>query len=244
MMESKVNNSESICKLKNLIREKYQRDLVLKSLVLMPELNNTETRVVDGNLIVPIWVQNRYFATAEICNVSDFTEQEIETITSLIKLILEPTFLGWYFDHLNNNTSVSKLSNPMQCLFIEGKNSYEITKAASRAHDLSSNWAYLQFKDVVNSNTTIEEIWAMGRITLFVDDILSLSPHQKLLMLNLLRYSHFEDGPFLILGSIVSLEELEFENLIPKDLIAFFKQQKKNSFSNIFPGVLSLLDGQ
>jgi hypothetical protein len=109
-MFNQVMDSDSVRKLKELINDRFQRDLSIQS-ILPVDLNkerSEEYRIIDGDLVIPIWVQNRFFATAKIPRVSEFTDSEREAINQLVKLILEPTFYGWYLGQIADNAEAMK----------------------------------------------------------------------------------------------------------------------------------------
>ncbi len=258
-MFNHVLQSETVRKLKTLINERFQRDLLIQSMLPVDsqEMDGLEFKVISGDLVIPIWVQNRYFATAKVPKISGFSGVEQEAITSLVKLILEPTFYGWYLGQLADNAraavkydvmmpmrpvvllsesqslsasaeAVDTASLISNYLFLESKNPHEVLKAAAQIHDLTSNWASVRFNDIATETTSVDEILAMGNITLVIEDILNLSPVQRLLILQLLRNPRKTEGPFIMLGSSSALEDLEADDMIPKDLAVLFKNQRLN----------------
>jgi hypothetical protein len=117
-----ILNSVAVGKLKGIVKSRYGRDLTLNFMQEVSSLNIEEDTFLlsRGDLHVPIKVDSKFFATAVVERGAALESEEQETLSDLIRLMLEPEFLGWYTNqmiHNSHQTSVQANSNQVISIF-------------------------------------------------------------------------------------------------------------------------------
>lgn len=119
------------------------------------------------------------------------------------------------FSNINDRRWVLRLD----CL-IESPYVSEIHKMALELHLQSRRYAFIEHRDLsAESKTSVPDLLAMGAITLFVSDIMTLSPAEQLTLLDLTQQDT-PTRPLLMVGSTLPYSELCGEPGLNLDLLA------------------------
>jgi hypothetical protein len=178
-----------------------------------------------GNLLIPILLKDHFLGLATIPEASDIKETEVGTLVDMVRLVLEPTLHHWYLetqpqDAINFDFQAGPrlqregvqhevgLGNLARGAFLQSQNPYAIPRWALTIHDSLGRWAFLHFTDLGKNLRTVEEIRALGAVTLLIDDLALLSPPQEKLIAEFLASSNPEIEPLILIGSNSSLTEV------------------------------------
>lgn len=250
-------------KLKGIVKSRYGKDFALS---FMQEVSSLDLNLKEdafllsrGDLHVPIQVDSKFFATAVVKSGAALETKDKETVSQLIRLMLEPEFLTWYTEQMIHNLkqSHSQESEKIISIFepfhlvesldeklavtepkglhdeskltstnvicVQTPNPNLIPRIANEIHSASKHWAFLKFSDIAAEMKSVEDIRVLGNLTLWIEDILQLSPEQQTLIHQFVSNSSPASEPLLVIGSSSSLESLEAQNMIHRGLVKILK---------------------
>lgn len=239
-----ILNSAAMGKLKGILQTRYGKGLRVS---FMQEVSTLEVEedsflLYRGDLHIPIQVNDKYLATAIVEQGADLGETEIETVSQLVRLFLEPEVFNWYVEQASHNskTEITKdvvslfepfqmrpektgtqITNNIVCL--QAENPALIPRLAHNIHELSQRWAYLSFSDIQSQIQKPEDFKALGALTLLIDDILLLSPDMQSLLYQAVSNSKPSEEPLFIIGCTSNLESLEAQGMIHSGLAKVMK---------------------
>lgn len=138
--------------------------------------------------------------------------------------------------------------NPVKsALFISGYDYSKMRDLAVDVHGLLNRNSFIPYSVLDFKNSFMEEMAELGKITIFIPEIIDLPAFEIDEIINYLSKNTQSSCPFIIISSQKSLENLQAEELIPLELIEifkrfhlelnekFFESQKTTSFWNLNP---------
>jgi len=242
-MIADIQSSDSMGALKKILVQRFdkQLDLVFLSDVLRVASSDQDYLESQGNLEIPIFLNQQYFFTARIKQAAQLPTEDKKAISDLVRLTIEPTAYKVYQTqslaeqktYFTQPLSVvtNKFYSPQYLTFICSR-SEQLKKLADLTHQISDNWAFLQYKDVVDQIESIDDFANLGGVTLFVQDIKSVSHSQLKLVTEALKakYMHSE-LPLFVFGSETDLIELYNQKYIDIDQFDILSNQVLNALS-------------
>ena len=120
-MQTTLDNS--FLKLKQMLADRYGKDLHIRQLMDLAELGTPEedafTRGRD--LHIPISVKGSILGTAVIPKADDLTSEKRQGVTQLVRMVLEPALYKWYLDQKESNlVEISKAGLTLENVILFG----------------------------------------------------------------------------------------------------------------------------
>ena len=130
--------------------------------------------------------------------------------------IFTPHDLTQYIDNESEEDELpwedSGLHQHLICL--EAKNPNLIPRFAYEIHDVSQRWAYLKYSDIQNQVASVDDLLALGNMTLLIEDVLQLSPAHREIISSYIDRQTTAERPLLIIGTASHIESLEEQGLL------------------------------
>lgn len=110
-------------------------------------------------------------------------------------------------------------------LFLTGGDYSQTRAIANEIHSLLNRNAFIPYSVLeMNSPRFSENLPALGKISIFVPEILDLSPAESKEIFNFIKNHSHRDHPFFIISSQRSFDEISKEELLDPEFIAALKQ--------------------
>lgn len=247
-MVKNILESAAVGKLKDILKDRYGKNLRVQFMQEVSSLTIEEDTFLlsRGDLHVPIQVNDKFFATAVVEDGADLKDDERELVSQLVRLFIEPEVFNWYIDQTTNNlkssgapdnvVSLHSKESPTlsqdrpaaatNVLCLQTNNPNLIPRMARNIHDISERWAYLKFSDVEGELKSVEDFKSLGPMTLFIEDILQLSPEKQDLLLSYLSDSIPSQEPLVIVGASTPVEDLEHQEMVSSSLGKILKAHR------------------
>jgi len=236
----------ALVKLKQLLSSRYGKGLELRRLMDLSKLQIGSEPMVQGNdLYIPIIVQEQFLGTAIIPHGWELCEDKKKSVTQLVRMVLEPKLYHDFLERKETNLkSIATLNFSTQnlnlfaedlekddesvleeknlitsILHLQGHDNSMIKKVALQIHDFSARWAFVPFEDVCKDLHSAMDICNLGGMTLFVENMESLSEEHQALLVEYTKSPRSLVEPLILTSSNLSLEKLK-SKLANADLIA------------------------
>lgn len=145
-MWSQQLDQASIVRLKQMISRRYGKGLEVRQLMEVSEDAMSSDYYLKGHkLFIPIRYQSDYLGMAVLSDANDLVEDEIQNISHLARLVLEPTLYSWYLNRKEENLKNNAAGSPMadiQPVFIEPHIENNSPQHFVDDHSFFSNDAY------------------------------------------------------------------------------------------------------
>lgn len=100
-------------------------------------------------------------------------------------------------------------------IHLEGKNLLLVKKAAFQLHEMTHRWAFVPFADIRSQVQSVLDISKMGAMTIFVEEVLSLSTEDQSLLVEFMSSPRSDSEPLIITSSRLSMEEIRSSDIHP-----------------------------
>ncbi len=215
-MVTDILKTPSIQRLAGILQSRYGKSLEVRFIVDAAAGNwaASQYSVAQGNLYVPISVQDTFLGLAKIPSVDDLAATSVAAIADVVKLVLEPALYRRYLDHrfdiLTNENQVEVGSAPPptavgskapKAVLLHSRNPNMTTNMAFTLHEETGRWAFLRYSDMNNDFGNSGSLEALGRATIFIEDVLQISPAQWGLLKTFLLNSNPDFHPLILLGT-------------------------------------------
>lgn len=229
-MIEQIMGSKSVTRLKSLIESRYGKKMAVQTMADITALTRNEMTYyqVGTDLKIPITNETRYLATAVIEDGSMMKPDEKMSVGHLVKMVLEPLFYDFYLERQReNSTMLTEWALPNmevadefsgQLITLQATNPALIPKIAMELHDLKQKWAFLRFSDIAKNIDTVADLIGLGDITLLIEDVLTLNPAQRELLIKYSQSVHIGSQPLLLIGVTSKLSELVKNEMIDKQM--------------------------
>lgn len=221
----------SVRKLQGLLQSRYGKGLELRYLVSTKEQND-DAHVDSGDLLVPIHMHGMFLGQARVPGVHDLPKTSIEAITEVVRLILEPALYRRFLETNPIESGQTKTFGEIQAVSDEktkedlepkavllfSKNPARVERFAINLHETTERWAMLRYSDM-GSFGEISDLKALGQATIFVEDLLQLSPQELEVLATYLHQCRPAKHPLVIIGSTRSLDEIQGSGHCPQDVM-------------------------
>lgn len=123
------------------------------------------------------------------------------------------------FTILSSPSSEYSESFDFPCL-IESSNSTDIFKMALEVHQTAARFVFLPFRDLeAGIEKSIESLAKIGQVTIFIDEIKSLSHEQQTSWLDFLKQRVPHEHPQIIVGSTTPYGQLKKDSAINQEFL-------------------------
>ena len=225
----------ALVKLKQLLSSRYGKGLELRRLMDLSKLKVGSEPIVQGNdLYIPIVVQEQFLGTAIIPHGWELCEDKKKSVTQLVRMVLEPKLYNEFLERRETNlasiesfnfstSNLSLFAEELQddevefqeektlitsLLHLQGHDYSLIKKVALQIHDFSARWAFVPFEDVSKDLNSAMDICNLGAMTLFVENVESLSAEHQALLAEYTKSPRSLTEPLLLTSSTFSMEAL------------------------------------
>lgn len=233
-MTMDILQTASVQRLQGLLKHRYGKGLEVRFLVDATQWNSSGVTVSSGDLFIPIVQEGMFLGLAKVPSVHDLPSTSIEAITEVVRLILEPALYRRYLDGQPTMGEVdgeseqihSEPANQEQspkAVLLYSTNPQRIQKVAVNLHETTERWAMLRYSDMKRFGS-VEEIQGLGRATIFVEDLLQLSPDELNVLSEFLKVSDTRIEPMILVGSTRTLHEINNSGDYPETLTTEFSR--------------------
>lgn len=222
-MSGDILETTSVQRLQGLLKQRYGKGLELRYMVNTTDWNSWGARVASGDLFIPIHLHGTFLGLAKVPSVQDLPSASIDAITEVVRLILEPALYRRFLDRSETGATAVGESEQIQlvreaqaktvdslaakAILLHSMNPYRIQKVAMQLHETAERWAMLRFSDM-KSFGSVTEIKALGKATIFVEDLLLVSPEELQILNNYLQDCDPDSDPLIVVGSTRHLNEI------------------------------------
>lgn len=240
----------ALIKLKQLLSSRYGKGLELRRLMDLSKLRIDSEPVIQGNdLYIPIVVQEQFLGTAVIPHGWELCEDKKKSVTQLVRMVLEPKLYSEYLERRETNLQslesttfstdnvslfaddediageviVEQKNLITSLLHLQGHDNSLIKKVALQIHEFSTRWAFVPFEDVSKEIRSVMDICNLGGMTLFVENVESLSEEHQTLLAEYSKSPRSLGEPLVLTSSNLSLEKLS-SRLVNQALLEEIKE--------------------
>lgn len=242
-----IANDSAWKKTFQLIEEKYGKSLQFRSLKLM---NNQSKMAYDhgDDFVIPLSLKNYELGDVIISRGSFLDDQQKAEVVDLIKFLVEPQIYNQHLKTIESNMLSQKTieiveKDKVVSLFPEFEDTKTTlskvihlkallestrTKVAFKIHEMSGRNLMVRLSDISNSMTSVDDLISLSDTTIFIEDIESVSGSMMQILESFLQKSaesEIETGPLLLVGSNLSMEEIETKSWsqdLKDDLLGFY----------------------
>lgn len=226
-MVQNILETPSIQRLSNLLRSRYGKGLEINFLIDTASnvWDMSEYSISSGDLYIPISQKESFLGMAKVPNIKDLPNSSVQAIAEIVKLILEPALyrklLEAKLEVAEAQTSIVNRSQSAQAILLCSTNPHLISKASILLHESGNRWALLQFADLGSKFGSAEELRGLGKASIFVPDLLQLSPNDVEVLVDFLKNSDAEVHPRIVIGSTRPMSEFQDSDLMDARLQEF-----------------------
>ena len=233
-----------------LIQEKYGKTLQFRSLKLLND-NKRSAYQQGDDFIIPLSLKNFDLGNVIITRGSFLDEQQKSEIVDLVKFLLEPQIYNLHLKNTEQNVLSQKNldkaptaqvinlydrsnDDPVakktlsQIIHLKSHKAQTRLKVALKIHEMSQRNLFVRLNDVLQSNSTIDDLMTLNDTTVFIEDIEQISPDLLKIVEKFLNQPNLlskGSGPLILVGSGLTLETIETQNWDPQlknDLMGFY----------------------
>jgi hypothetical protein len=199
---------------------------------------DSEPIIQGNDLYIPIVVQTQFLGTAIIPHGWELSSEKKKSVTELVRMVLEPKLYTEFLERRETNlqsvgsytfstsnlnlfgdsedyeregqdfTSGESQMLVTSLLHLQGHDNSLIKKIALQIHDFSARWAFVPFADVCPDLHTDMDICNLGGMTLFVENVETLTPEHQALLVEYLKSPRSLSEPLILSSSTLSLKNL------------------------------------
>lgn len=241
-MNTEILKMASVQRLTGLLKHRYGKGLEVRLLVdsTISKQNGDGATVSSGDLLIPIQMHGTFLGLARVPSVQDLPATSIHAITEVVRLILEPALYRRYLDakpvaadvvgeseqiqsgrmQLLNGGRPSFLdSTQPKAILLQSQNPHRINRVATHLHETTERWAMLRYSDMGGFGS-VRELEALGKATIYVEDLLQLSPEEIIILESYLKTADSEHHPVIVIGSTRTFAEIESSHAYPVEIMS------------------------
>lgn len=226
-------------KLKQLLKNRYGKSLELRPVMDLAMLTPKTEAVVRGNdFYIPIVVSEQFLGTAVVPQGWELCDDNKKSIADLVRMVLEPKLYTEFLERRESNLrTVSSLdisgenlrlfgdleenyetetetysrgsSYNTSLIHLQGSNEQLVKKVALQIHEFSARFAFVPFEDIAQEVNSILDLTNLGGMTLFVENVESITTSQQELLAEYIKAPRSLDEPLVITASRLGLTELQ-----------------------------------
>lgn len=237
MLNGRLNDS-SMAKLKQLLANRYGKGLELRPLTDLNAGASAGHWLKGIDLHIPLRVQDAFLGTAVVPAAADLSQDHMQQISQVVRMVLEPALYKDYLDRCEDNlrslsdenldvSNLKLFGEPLppiietpaeeslesprlisNLVHFHGHDSQRIKKAALLLHEMTGRWAFAPLSDLAHGIATVEDLLRLGSMTLLVEDVGLLDERLQKILVEYLENPHGDSDPLIVTGSPVAVEEL------------------------------------
>lgn len=229
-MRNSTLDSSFVNRLKQILAERYGKGLQIRQLTDLstPEHNEDEVFMKGNDLHIIIRANEIFMGTAVVPSVHDLSNESRHSVAQLVRMVLEPAMYKWYLDtkefnldrlntnHLEfNNIRLFKKNSSLtedftetltshlmtHLIHLEGTSATTIKKMALQLHELTTRYAFVPLNDVKEQLQTPLDISKMGAMTIYVENVETLSLADQELLLEYANQKNGVNSPLIVTSS-------------------------------------------
>ncbi|PWU19164.1 MAG: hypothetical protein C5B49_06170 [Bdellovibrio sp.] len=108
---------------------------------------------------------------------------------------------------------------PPSTVLLFSSSSHRLDRMSLMLHEQTDHWAFLRYSDMNFSFGSVHDLRALGRLTLFVEDLLQISPDDWVILKDFLLGIGNSAQPMIILGSFQTPQELRASGKIDPEIL-------------------------
>lgn len=223
---------KAILKLKQIIADRYGKSLQVKRLSSINNYDlESSYQIVNNQIHIPIYLNDCTLGFGIIDSMTGLDQKDADDLVNLVKLILTPALYNEYLERKEDNIRSSKelvsqgstnifslqtmyLQNESEkpekprfiekLIYLHSFNSTLVQKAAHELHDLSKNWAFIHYSNLISKSPekqiSTQDILKIADSTIFIEKFDYLSNESKE-QIKATRKLQSEDSPIIIVSS-------------------------------------------
>lgn len=237
---NEIMNDSSWKKAHELIQDKYGKGLSYRAIKLFAESN--ASFYSDGDdLIIPLKLKNHDLGDIVVARGSFLNIQQKSEIADLVKFLIEPKIYNLHLKQSEENMTLerhqkqgkvidlfkintSKTKTLSQVIHLKSHTEQNRHKVALKIHEMAEKNLFVHLDDIAASLTSVEDIKTLSDLTIYIDDVETLSTSTLELLKSYLDLIDL-NGPLFLIGSSLGFEAIELKNWpasLKKDLMGFY----------------------
>ena len=238
-------------KANDLIKEKYGKSLTYRSIKLMSDdtvSNNCGFYSNGDDLVIPLKLKNYNLGDVIVDRGSFLDVQQKSEVTDLIKFLVEPKLYNIQLKkseeglisrshralslvdetesviELHQDDIDPKKQTLSQIILLKSNTELTRNRVAMKIHEMSERNLFVHLDDIINSLSTKEDLATLTDVSIYINDVQSLSMSTMLLIKEHLD-SNCTDGPLFLVGSNLSMESIlaqQWPDGFRQDLAGFY----------------------
>lgn len=237
---NEIINDSSWKKVHELIQDKYGKNLSYRAIKLLAESNASFYSEGD-DLIIPLKLKNHDLGDIVVSRGSLLSIQQKSEITDLVKFMIEPKIYNLRLKQTEENIrleknhergqvidlfklNIAKSKTLSQVIHLKSHTEQTRHKVALKVHEMAERNLFVHLDDIAASLTTVEDIKTLSDLTIYIDDVETLSNSMLELLKNYLDLTDV-NGPLFLIGSSLAFDAIELKNWpssLKKDLMGFY----------------------
>lgn len=223
-MNNPDSQDQTMSKLRELLSKRFGKNLELQRLIDVSEIEKEGgTLVRRSDLLIPLRIENAYLGTAVIPTGADLSDEHRLQVAQVVRMILEPKLYRDFLETTENNLQkaseeaeeeIEKKSSAQgpvllsHLIHLHAHDPQRIKRSALVLHEMTERWAFAPLSDVAHQVETASDLRKLGAITLFVEDVETLSEKLQTTLLDFLELPKQKDDPLIITASSKGPQEL------------------------------------
>lgn len=231
-MVTDILKTPSVQRLAGILKSRYGKNLEVRFIVdaTVGSWSASQYSVARGDLFIPIAVHDTFLGLAKVPDVGSLAETSVAAIADVVKLVLEPALYRRYLDNrfeimtqentpTPGPTPAATDSKNAKAVLLHSRNPNVTANLAFTLHEETGRWAFLRYSDMNFDFGGRQSLEALGRATLFIEDVLQIKPEQWGLLKDFLLTSNPEYHPLILLGTSRSWTEWHESGEMDHDIL-------------------------
>lgn len=237
---NEILNDNAWKKTLELVQNKYGKSLSYRSIKILSD-NESPFYSQGDDLVIPLRLKNYDLGDVIVTRGSLLDAQQKSEVVDLVKFLVEPKVYNLHLKNSEENSAASaqtkapfklELYKPetserktlSQIIHLKSVSEISRRKVASKIHEMTGRNLFVFIDDIAASLTSVEDIKTLGDTTIFIESVEGLSTSMLGLLQAYLKNT-YEDGPLFLIGSNLSLIEIQAKDWAPSfknDLMGFY----------------------
>lgn len=232
-MVADILKTPSVQRLAGILQSRYGKTLEVRFIVdaNAGTWGTSQYSVTQGDLYIPISVHETFLGLAKVPGVQDLADTSVAAIADVVKLVLEPALYRRYldarFDVIHSQGFVEAGSTPPaavkndspKAVLLHSRNPHHVSNLAFTLHEETGRWAFLRYSDMNNDFGNTGSLESLGKATIFIEDVLQISPAQWGILKDFLLTSNPDFHPLILLGTNRSWTEWHESGEMDHDIL-------------------------
>ncbi len=129
----------------------------------------------------------------------------------------EAVISGWNHDKPEFSSSL---------ILLESYNPHTVARVAVHIHESGERWAMLRFNEIKDSIHSAADLREMGPMTLLIEDVLFLSPHQQEIIVEFAETANPTTEPLILIGCTSPFIDLKERGMVVPNLVKAIKNSR------------------